>query len=62
MSNTSIIIQIKNALKKVPEKKLDNVLTYIQSLAQAEKPSEEFDSLLDKIFSEDKELLNKLAQ
>ncbi|WP_207435691.1 hypothetical protein [Sabulibacter ruber] len=54
--------EIQKALDTVPEDRLEDVLAYVREVQRKSQPEFGNSEHLEKILSEDKELLKKLAQ
>jgi uncharacterized membrane protein len=62
MTKTQIQSEIQKALNSVPESVLMDVLTFLKELQDQPEEKMRLTSNLRKILSEDKDLLEKLAQ
>lgn len=62
MIRNQAITEINKIITNLPESKLEGLLMYLKQVERASKEKELNKSLLNKIFEEDKDLLNKLAK
>ncbi len=62
MTKQQLKTEIQKVLDNVPETVLQDILTYLKEIEGKTTDEVEMSSLLRKILSEDKELLEKLAQ
>lgn len=62
MSTAEIKTEIEKVLDAMPESVLESVLQYLKSVTVSKQQDIDFSNNLRKILSEDKELLQKLAQ
>lgn len=62
MIRNQAITEINKIITNLPESKLEDLLMYLKQVERASKEKELNKSLLNKIFEEDKDLLNKLAK
>ncbi|MBL0049238.1 MAG: hypothetical protein IPP32_14225 [Bacteroidetes bacterium] len=62
MSTTEIKTEIQKVLDNVPESVLQSVLDYLKSIIHTETDSVKMANNLRQILTEDKELLQKLAE
>ncbi|WP_448702241.1 hypothetical protein ACFGVR_07915 [Mucilaginibacter sp. AW1-3] len=62
MSTAEIKMEIQQVLDKVPEDKLAGILDYLKQFQSQTSEQTELSGYIKKILTEDKELLEKLAQ
>ncbi|MDQ4140395.1 MAG: hypothetical protein M3142_07695 [Bacteroidota bacterium] len=62
MTAKDLKIEIQKVLDEVPENQLENILSYLREVQKSSMPKFADPQHLQKILTEDKELLKKLAQ
>ncbi len=62
MQITAKKAEINNILSNFPEPVLDDILTYLMEIQKRLKEKEKTDEVLNKIFTEDNNLLQRLAK
>ena len=62
MTSRQLKTEIQNTLDKIPENALQDILDYLKAIQSTTKEQVELSRNLKKLLTEDKELLQKLAQ
>lgn len=62
MTAKDLKIEIQKVLNEVPESQLEDILSYLKGIQNKDAPKFADPQHLEKILTEDKELLKKLAQ
>lgn len=62
MTTKKIKVEIQKAIEDIPDKILEDILSYLKQIQKTSLKDIEMSKYLRQIFREDKELLEKLAQ